>query len=111
MHAGSTAPAGERVDVIDADPAKDNGSAKGQVFPCFEQPTMGDVLDQAGVSWRYYSDNPDNVWVGPNAIDHIRNGTDWLNILTPSATILSDISDRGQLADVTWVMPPGASSD
>ena len=29
-----------------------------QIYPCFEHPTVGDLLDARGVSWRYYGEPP-----------------------------------------------------
>ena len=51
------------------------------VFPCFDNLTIGDLLDRAGVSWKYYTGAYDAVadaWVNVyDAIRHIRYGPDW----------------------------------
>ena len=46
-----------------------------QIYPCFEHPTLTDLLDGAGVPWRYYSGQPDGIWTAPNAISHICNNS------------------------------------
>jgi phospholipase C len=85
------------------------------VFPCFDQPTIGDLLDAAHVSWRYYTGAYDdatdpavNIY---DAFRKIRYGPDWeRNVITPSATILSDIQNC-RLPQVSFVMPNWLDSD
>jgi phospholipase C len=85
------------------------------VFPCFDQPTIGDLLDAAQVSWKYYtgpyndlSDPAVNIY---DAFRKIRYGPDWTrNVVTPSGTILSDIANC-RLASVSFVMPNFLDSD
>ncbi len=80
-------------------------------FPCFDHPTLFDVLDTAGVSWQYYQRQLDSgLWYGPDAIQHIRHGADYVNVKTPSTEILSDIT-ADQLRAVSWVIPTTAESD
>jgi len=103
---GCTAPAGEFVKLIDP-----SGKESQSMYPCFEHQTLADLLDNAGVSWRYYAPSAGSIWTGPNAIQHLRNGPDWSNdvVLKPSQ-ILTDIAN-GQLASVSWVIPTGQASD
>jgi phospholipase C len=103
--AGCTAPSGTLVDMIDQ-----NGNPAPPAYPCFEHPTLMDLLDSAQIKWRYYASGPSSVWTGPNSIRHIRFGNDWRKVIIPETKVLSDISN-GTLAPVTWVMPPGLSSD
>ncbi len=85
------------------------------VFPCFDQPTIGDLLEAAHVSWRYYTGAYDdatdpavNIY---DAFRKIRYGPDWeRNVITPSATILSDIQNC-RLPQVSFVMPNWLDSD
>jgi phospholipase C len=84
------------------------------VFPCFEQATLGDLLDAAHVSWKYYTgrynDNSETVNVY-DAFRKIRYGLDWnRNVVTPSGTILSDIQNC-KLPQVSFVMPNFLDSD
>ena len=89
------------------DPA---GSQSQRLYPCFDHPTLIDLLDSRGVSWRYYAPSAGSIWTGPNAIQHLRFGQDWNNVVLNPAEILTDIGN-GQLANVSWVMPSGRSSD
>ncbi len=85
------------------------------VFPCFDQPTIGDLLDAAHVSWKYYtgayddaSDPAVNIY---DAFRKIRYGAGWeRNVITPSGTILSDIQSC-RLPQVSFVMPNWLDSD
>jgi len=80
------------------------------MFPCFEHQTLMDLLDNQGLSWRYYTIALGYIWTGPNAIKHIYNGPDWHNVIAKPKQVLQDIA-KGQLANVTWAIPPGKSSD
>jgi phospholipase C len=102
---GCTAPSDERVFLID--PA---GLESVSIYPCFEHSTLMDLLDQAGISWRYYAPTPGSIWTGPNAIAHLRNGADWSNVVIPETQVLSDIA-ANKLAQVVWVIPDGSASD
>jgi phospholipase C len=103
---GCKAPSAEFVRMIDP-----SGSEAQTMYPCFEHETLADLLDNAGVSWRYYAPSAGSIWTGPNAIQHLRNGPDWANdVILKPAQILTDIS-KGQLASVSWVIPTGQESD
>jgi len=85
------------------------------VFPCFSYATLGDELDAAGRSWRYYAPaiggDQGQVWSAYDAIRHIRYGPDWLrSVVSPERKVLTDVS-AGSLSDVTWIMPDFANSD
>ena len=102
---GCTAPATEWVSMIDP-----TGSEATRLYPCFEHQTLPDLLDNAGLSWRYYTPRRNNIWTGPNAIHHLRLGPDWQNVVENPAQVLSDIAG-GKLANVSWVIPSGQESD
>jgi phospholipase C len=78
--------------------------------PCFEHPTLIDLLNAKGVSWRYYDAGNNGYWSAPDAIKHLRFGPSWANVITPETTILKDISS-GSLPQVSWVNPTCAESD
>ena len=123
--AGCIAPPNQTVAIIN--PA---GVESSTMYPCFEHPTLTDLLDAANVTWRYYAPSAGSIWTGPNAIQHMCGpnatppnatqcvGTDWtgtspkvvLNQTQSHAQILSDIANN-QLAQVSWVIPDGADSD
>jgi phospholipase C len=102
---GCGSPSDERVFLIDP-----TGVESVSIYPCFEHPTLMDLLDQAGISWRYYAPTPGTIWTGPNAISHLRNGADWSKVIIPETQVLSDIA-ANKLAQVVWVIPDGSASD
>jgi phospholipase C len=97
-------------------------------FPlCFDHPTLTDVLDAAGLSWKYYASTSWYIWTAPDAIKHMCQPSGTVNDLTCSgpdwtgtdpkvviegsgAQIITDISTQ-QLASVSWVTPDGSASD
>ena len=83
-------------------------------FPCFDQfTTMAEVLDGAGVSWKYYATERvgAGMWSPFEAIKYVRYGNDWENnIAVPQTAILTDITS-GNLASVSWVSPSVEDSD
>jgi phospholipase C len=108
VHAGGgcDAQSNELVTTIDA-----SGYEGNPVYPCFDRPTLGDLLDAKSVSWRYYEMNlGSGLWYAYDAIQHIRYGPDYAYVVTPSQKILTDVSN-GKLAHVSWVVPAGSNSD
>jgi phospholipase C len=91
-----------------------NGTELPGVFPCFDYVTTADLLDQKGVTWRYYAPGSgDNFFVlsAYQAVRHIRFGKDWgENVVSPSRRVLVDIK-HGELAQVTWIVPDWSHSD
>lgn len=113
---GCIAAVGNFVRLIDP-----NGSESLTAYPCFEHATLTDLLDAAGISWRYYAPSAGLMWTAPNAIRHICQpeiqaaqitctGTSWANVVIPANQVLSDIANH-QLATVSWVIPAGTFSD
>jgi phospholipase C len=114
---GCTSPPTENVKLIDP-----SGSESTQVYPCFEHPTLTDLLNAKNITWRYYTPSAGSIWTGPNAIQHICapqiqngqlicTGADWArNVILDQTKVLTDITNN-QLAQVTWVIPTGQESD
>jgi phospholipase C len=107
---GCDAPLGTTVPLIGP-----NGTDLPGVFPCFDYPTMADLLDAKGISWRYYAPGPttDSFFIlsAYQAIRHIRYGADWSSdVVTPETQVLTDIA-AGELAQVTWIVPSLNNSD
>jgi phospholipase C len=118
--AGCIATAGTTVTMIDPTGNEAN-PADPPEYPCFEHPTLTDLLDTQSVTWRYYTPSAGSIWTAPDAINHICvpetvngvltcTGTDWNNVIIPQWQVLQDIAN-GQLAQVSWVIPDGAQSD
>jgi phospholipase C len=88
--------------------------------PCFGSPsspagyeTLGDLLDEKGLTWRWYSPKKNAtgyLWMGYQAVPHIIDGPDAVNIIHPETQVLTDIAN-GQLANMTWVTPAAYNSD
>jgi phospholipase C len=120
---GCIAPAGATVEMIDP-----TGLQNTTMYPCFEHPTLTDLLDNAGITWRYYAPSAGSIWTAPNAIEHMCvpsaptggtcTGPDYtgaspkvvLNQTQANAQVLTDISSN-QLQQVSWVIPSGHFSD
>jgi phospholipase C len=103
--AGCAAASDARVLLIDT-----LGNESSQMYPCFEHPTLVDLLDSAKISWLYYTPTTGTIWTAPNAINHLRNGPDWAKVIVPQTTILTNIAN-GKLAQVSWVVPTDTASD
>jgi phospholipase C len=97
------------------------GTEAGTQYPCFEHPTLTDLLDAKSISWRYYTPSAGSIWTGPDAIQHICQaqtqsgqlvctGSAWNNVIIPQTQVLTDITSN-QLAAVSWVIPDGNESD
>ncbi len=104
-------------------------------FPCYSHPSLPTLLDNAGVSWRYYLREPHGglaIWTGPAAIydlcvdpnktwngtcnkdEYLNNVQHYLpggpNYSNDYAPILTDIANC-KLPQVSWVIPDGNWSD
>jgi phospholipase C len=85
-------------------------------FPCFTQfRTMADTLDAAGVSWRYYAPSVKaglggQAWSEFDAIQSVRYGADWSNVISPETKVLRAIR-KGDLPGVAWIIPDMKNSD
>lgn len=106
------------VTVLLIDPQGDENT---RAYPCFEHGTLTDLLNAAGLTWRYYTPTATSMWTAPNAIQHMCLpgtekdkpaclGTDWQNVILNPPQILNDIAS-GNLANVSWVIPSGPYSD
>jgi phospholipase C len=114
---GCAAPSDQRVQLIDGKGIEYKGNT---IFPCFERTTLSDLLDDKGVSWRYYAINVvgTGIFDAPNAIQHIcvaGGGACTGNLYTANddptpSDVLNDISNCN-LRNVSWVTPTGANSD
>jgi phospholipase C len=104
------APAGTTVDTM-----LPSGAPGPAVYPCFDFPTLADVLSAKGLTWRYYAPKVGTdvgyQWSAFSAIEHIyKNPTAWSNVVSPETQILAD-APTGNIASVTWVAPKLVNSD
>ncbi len=85
-----------------------------EIYPCFDFPTLGDELSEAGVSWKMYAppapDDPDHLqngyqWTAYDAIRHIRDSDEWREHVVPTEQFVED-ARSGRLPAVSWVSIP-----
>ena len=101
----------DQVGYIDVRTPFPGESSKGQA--CVDIPTIFDLLDANGLSWRYYAPNHGiglHYWSGPDYIRHLALGPDHANIISPETRVLSDIAS-GTLPAVSYVIPESCMSD
>jgi phospholipase C len=75
--------------------------------PCWDNQTLLDELDNAGVSWHFYGPLRPGVSTGyggvsPDVIKHIRFGPDWSKDVLPWQQFAKD-AEQGNLPAVSWV--------
>ena len=115
---GCTAPSDETVPIIDP-----STGIETPTYPCFDRPTITDLLNAKGISWKYYAPSAGSIWTAPNAISHMCGpahstactAADWVNNVVLASTqnpapVLTDIMNN-QLPTVSWVIPSGRASD
>ncbi|MGA8534503.1 MAG: alkaline phosphatase family protein, partial [Candidatus Tumulicola sp.] len=86
-----------------------------RIQACFQNQTLGDELDTAGKSWKYYTSSLGNrssaIWSAYQAIEHIRYGPDWkTNVASPQTRFFKDVTG-GNLPAVSWITPTCGNSD
>ena len=77
-------------------------------WPCHDIRTMPDLLEKAGVSWRYYTGGSPYFMV-IRGIPHIRYGPMWRKVVD-DARFVGDV-DAGRLPSVSWLVPDASVSD
>lgn len=110
---GCVAVQGATVELINS-----RGIEKKATYPCYEHRTLGDLLDAAGVSWRYYTPGAGDLWSAPDAIRHIcrpSNGTCtgaiWrAHVALNPPDVIADVQ-KCALPAVSWVIPAALYSD
>jgi phospholipase C len=79
-----------------------------RVPACFDFKTEGDLLDEAGIPWAYYSAAPDQngyLWSAYDAVRHIREDPErWASRVFPVDDVVSHIR-QDRLPPVTWITP------
>ena len=81
----------------------------------FNFTTVMDQLDSRGVSWKYYNGDKDDYkdpgyWNPLPAFASFKNNPSRLNNLAPNSQFLVDLA-KGNLAQVTWLIPTEDESD
>ena len=84
-----------------------------RIRPCYDYQTLGDELDAAGLSWKFYASRfgGGGIWSSYTEIRHIRYGPDWKrDVITPNWRFITDVR-KGRLANFTWITPACTDSD
>jgi phospholipase C len=104
---GCDSPAGSLVTLIDA-----YGTENQAVYPCFDRPSLTDLIDAQQLTWRYYQYQVGSgLWNGLDAIKHVRDSSEYSeDVISPPSQVLTDIANSN-LANVVWVTPTGKTSD
>jgi phospholipase C len=74
-------------------------------YPCVDINSVPQELSNAGVSWRYYNEDP--VWNAPNFISGLAGSP---NVIYNANQIVTDITS-GDLPSVSWVCPHSTDND
>jgi phospholipase C len=75
-----------------------------EIRTCFDIPVLPDLLEEAGISWKYYAEA--KSWQNAlQPIRHVRFGPMWRKVQPPER-FLVDIGER-HLPAVSWLLPPG----
>jgi phospholipase C len=102
----------ERKEVMNAEEAVELeliGSFWEYVHPCFGFKVLPDLLNEAGITWRYHAD--DDSWFNAMlAIEHIRNSKYWGPNVAPQDRFIPDIQNE-RLQEVTWAIPPSGLNE
>jgi phospholipase C len=81
---------------------------------CFDDDSLGEEADNAGVSWVFYTSkvNGDGgIWSAYQANQYVYDGSDWRNdVITPQTQFFSDVSN-GNLRQISWITPTCENSD
>jgi phospholipase C len=81
---------------------------------CFDDESIGQEADRAGVTWAYYTSSYGGypgTWNAYAANKYVYYGPDWKHdIVTPQTRFFSDVS-KGRLRQISWVTPTCANSD
>ncbi len=97
---------------------KDRSPLGPKIAPCYDYDTLGDELDKAKLTWRFYaskfgsrSSGQGAEWSSYDAIEHIRYGPDWKkDVISPNWKFITDVR-KGELANFTWITPVCSDSD
>ena len=84
-----------------------------EMRPCFDFPTLGDSLNDAGISWRMYAPNEHHrgyIWSAFDAIRSIRLTDQWRKRVLDVDGMWDDLR-QGDLPAMTWIVPDFPESE
>jgi phospholipase C len=83
------------------------------LFPCFSAKTLGELADDAGVSWKAYTSitgESGYVYNPYRSFSTIFDGTDWTTKVVSESTFIPDAL-AGNLPALSWVTAPSVDTD
>ncbi len=89
------------------------GQHNRKAYPCFDRISIFTLLDQAGISWKYYQAfKGAHTWNAVDALEPIwqKKAEYKANVIVPPARVLHDVA-AGKLASVVFVTPKAPESD
>lgn len=84
--------------------SKETSGVGYRVFPCYNYPNILSELDQASISWRFYSEV--SIWNAPLMLQGYYNSKNDVK----EADLIPDITNNN-LPSVSWVTPPADTSN
>jgi phospholipase C len=92
-----------------------------EIYPCLDFPTLGDLLTEAGVSWKMYAPavgtydggfqgSGGYIWTVYDAIRHMRDSDEWKKHVVPTEEFAID-AKAGNLPSVVWISTPSPVSE
>jgi phospholipase C len=92
-----------------------------EIYPCLDFQTLGDELDDAGVTWKMYAPSQGSddagfqgsagyIWTVYDAIRHMRDSPLWAEHVVPTDQFLQD-ARNGTLPSVSWISTPSPVSE
>lgn len=84
----------------------DPSGIRSKISPCFDFPTLADLLERTNIPWKYYGDGP-NVF---STIRSIRFSPAWHENFAPEAQFFID-AQAGNLPAMTWLASPAAVNE
>ena len=101
---------GDTVDLVGPDRQVPYGSQP----PCYDDTSLGQEADEAGISWAYYAVSYSGspwIWSAYQANKYVYYGSDWdKDVISPPSNFLNDVSN-GRLRQISWVTPTWGNSD
>ncbi len=82
-----------------------------RVYPCFNRDSIMSLMNAEEISWHYYQEFPGSgLWHAVDALDTIREGPSYHNVVWPSSQVIKDVGAH-RLPAVTFVTPSASDSD
>jgi phospholipase C len=78
-------------------------------WPCTDIPVLQDLLEEQGISWKYYRGGGIHQKAAIKMIRHIRLGPMWRKVVS-NRQFDADVR-RGRLPRVSWLLPPAGLTD